>query len=191
MFILSYSYQCGVTYIFIAKVHHKHVSVVDGLSTSACSISPAWRSLQLQRKRGVGLQIVQIIWRTQLHVAIAFKHHRDSNLEKIMKNENQTRQGKIRDMLASLALGYALTARELTLLAASRASSMRFLIFLMFSEMLLMGENWEVRSSTSEILSLRDGMVFSKSFTGSRRWEKERKLICVKKKWSILFYYSH
>lgn len=57
-----------------------------------------------------------------------------------------------------------------TLLAASRACSISSLIFLMFSVMLLRGENCDVRFSTSEILLLRDGMVFSKSFT-AREWQ--------------------
>lgn len=68
------------------------------------------------------------------------------------------------------------TEWDLTLLAASRACSISSLIFLMFSVMLLMGENCEVRFSTSEILSFRDGMVFNKFFTASKRQEGEKAL---------------
>jgi len=63
----------------------------------------------------------------------------------------------------------ASTEWDLTLFAASRACSMSSFIFLMFSEMLLRVENCEVRFSTSESLSSRDGMVFIKFLTGSRR----------------------
>lgn len=45
----------------------------------------------------------------------------------------------------------------------------------MFSDMLLMGEICEVRFSTVEILLVRDGMVFSKLFTGKRRKVREKK----------------
>lgn len=62
-----------------------------------------------------------------------------------------------------------LTERRRTLLAASRACSMSSLIFLMFSVMLLSGENCDVRFSTSDILSFRDGMVFNKFFTAKTR----------------------
>lgn len=65
--------------------------------------------------------------------------------------------------------------RRRTLLAASRASSMSSLIFLMFSVMLLRGVNCVVRFSTSEILSLRDGMVFNKFFTARMRRNRNGK----------------
>ena len=46
----------------------------------------------------------------------------------------------------------------------------------MFSVTLLMGESWEVRFSTSAILSSRVGMVFNRSFTegGGGGEERER-----------------
>lgn len=72
-------------------------------------------------------------------------------------------------MAGQCSLGQIDRERRRTLLAASRACSMSSLIFLMFSVMLLRGENCDVRFSTSEILSLRDGMVFNKFFTAKMR----------------------
>lgn len=61
-----------------------------------------------------------------------------------------------------------LLERDLTLLAASRACSMSSFIFLMFSVMLFIWENCDVKFSTSEILSFRVGMFFNKFLTVNR-----------------------
>lgn len=81
---LSIHMHLGVTHVSIAKVQHKHVPVV-GLSASTSSVTPALRPLQRQGQARVGLQILQVLWCTQLHVAVALKHHGDPNLEKTHK----------------------------------------------------------------------------------------------------------
>lgn len=70
----------------------------------------------------------------------------------------------------------------LTLLAASLACSIRSLIFSMLLDMFLIGEDCEVRFSTSEILSIKDGMVVNMSFTGNGK-----KMASNKRKMQLLY----
>lgn len=76
------------TYVSVAQIEHEHVPAERGLPASAPPVTSALGPLQRQRQRGVGLQVVQVLRRSQLHVAVAGELHRDGDLEEtVPKNE--------------------------------------------------------------------------------------------------------
>lgn len=76
------------THISVAQIQYEHVPAESGLSASAPSVTSAFGPLQRQRQRRVGLQILQVLRRTQLHVAVAGELHWDGDLEqKGLKNK--------------------------------------------------------------------------------------------------------